>query len=132
MTALDRIGSTLHPAPVRKGDVFWYRLKGRVYGGIVLDITPEYYFIALSEECSSIPRPRRIFWRCPFIPPHGFPALTCCPVGKSTKLEPWTFPAAFKGAQGLLFPRRERTSKTAVSETPGGTPFKAIGFPTGA
>lgn len=39
-----------------KGLVFWYRSKAKVYGGIVLDVQPDdYYLISISEECDSIP-----------------------------------------------------------------------------
>ena len=102
MTALDRICNTLHPAPVRKGDVFWYRLKGPVYGGIVLDVTPEYYFIALSEECSSIPQSTANILALPLYTAAWFSRIDLLPSRQIHKIGTVDITGSFQGRAGLV------------------------------
>lgn len=42
---------------IKKGDVFWYKSNGIIYGAVVLDkIKDIYYLIAISESLQNIPR----------------------------------------------------------------------------
>lgn len=44
----------LKKVSIRKGDCFWYKSKGKIFGALVADVVENYYLVGISEELNTL------------------------------------------------------------------------------
>lgn len=95
-------------AMVYKGLVFWYRIKTKVYGAIVLDVQPDnYYLIAISEECESIPNTVDYVLKQKFYTAAWFSSVDLLPARQLHTVGHIKISGSFHGRAGFLCSPKE-------------------------